>query len=193
MGKDDPVADERLTTLTELLNRTDRESSEVGERLFDLVHAELHDQAHHLMRRQPPGHTLQTTALVNEAYLRLLRRSDLRWESRRHFFCVAARAMRCVLVDHARTRNRRKRRPDGERVPLDDVVVAYEDRAVDLTSLDEALGQLAERDELGGKIVELRFFGGLPVDHVARILGVSSRTARRRWELARAWLRRELR
>lgn len=156
------------------------------------LYGELRNLAAAYLARQSPGHTLQPTALVHEAYVRLLRRSDLGAISEPAFFATAARAMRSVLVDHARTRSRRKRGGDLSRVPLDDVVDCYEEQAVDLPALDAALMRLADLDPQQALIVELRFFGGLTDDQAAGVLGVSPRTVGRAWRRARAWLHCEL-
>lgn len=144
------------------------------------------------MSWQRRDHTLQPTALVHEAYLRLVRRGDLEDVAAADFFAMAARAMRSVLVDHARRRNRLKRRGDAIREPLDDVVDLFEERAIDLLALDEALIRLAERDAEQARVVELRFFGGMSAEDTAAMLGVSPRTIGRLWNKARAWLREEI-
>lgn len=177
--------------ITQLLNQ--REDEAAGDRLFRLVYAELHRQATQLMRKQDRGHTLQATALVNEAYLKLAGSDDMRWECRSHFFSVAARAMRSILIDHARTKSRQKRGGEMVRVPIDEISVLYESRAVDLIQLDDALEQLSSRDALAARIVELRFFGGVTLVDIARLQGVSIRRIERNWEFARSWLRLVLR
>jgi RNA polymerase sigma factor (TIGR02999 family) len=157
------------------------------------LYAELRRRASILMRNQPRSHTLQATALVNEVYLRLHGDTDPAEEDRAHFLALASRAMRHVLVDHARTRGRQKRTPQGEKVALDDVVVTYESRALDLLALDDALQRLSEFDEDMARAVELRFFGGLSVEETARVLGIPKRTLERRWQAVRAWLHAEVR
>jgi RNA polymerase sigma factor (TIGR02999 family) len=156
------------------------------------LYAELHRLAEQCMLGQPPGHTLQTTALVHEAYLRLAPKAHLAWEDRARFLATAAKAMRHVLVDHARARSRRKRTPPGQELPLDRIVPAYEDRAHDLVALDEALERLAAFDAPMAQAVELRFFGGISFEECARVLGLPLRTFERRWAAVKAWLRAEV-
>lgn len=180
------------TEITGLLERMSAGDPGAERHLFDLVYRELHAEARRQMRGQGEGHTLRSTALVHEAYLRLARLDGMRWENRRHFLGVAARAMRSVLVDHAR-RKATQKRGEGERpVPLDAVVVAYEERSTDLLALDEALEKLGAEDPAAAHLVDLRFFGGLPMEEAARMLGIPKRSAERTWSFARAWLRKEL-
>ena len=153
---------------------------------------ELKVLARRYLSTQRAGHTLQPTALVHEAYLRVARRPDIPALGSQHFVALAARAMRSVLVDHARSRNRQKRGGQCLRMPLDDVVDSYERRSGDLGALDEALERLAAESAETARLVELRFFGGVSSLEASAILGVSARTAERLWERARAWLRREL-
>lgn len=169
----------------------DRESDE-SERLFPVVYEELRRLAAAVLRRERPGHTLQPTALVHEAFLRLADVPQHRWRDRQHFVAVAARAMRRVLVDHARGRQALKRGVDL-RIPIDDIDVASAPPGgIDLVALDEALATLASLDPRQARIVELRFFGGLTVEETALVIGASERTVKRDWQMARAWLRREL-
>jgi|SRR5215813_2944490 len=161
-------------------------------KLAPLVYEELHRLAHHYMSQERVGHTLQTTALVNEAYVRLIDWKNLRWQNRAHFFAVSAQLMRHILVDFARARNYDKRGGGARRVELDDVAVTADDKSTDLLALDEALKALAKLDERQSRVVELRFFGGLTNDEVAEVLKVSEPTVRRDWSLARAWLYRNL-
>ena len=144
------------------------------------------------MREQRKDHTLQATALVNEAYLRLHDGRELAATDRIGFLALASTAMRCVLVDHARSRGRDKRQPPGERVPLDALLVAYEDRAVDMLALDEGLERMDAFDPEMARAVEMRFFGGLSAEETAGFLGIPLRTFERRWQAARAWLRAEI-
>jgi RNA polymerase sigma-70 factor, ECF subfamily len=163
--------------------------------LLPLVYDELRRQARRYMRAQSPGHTLQTTALVHEAYLRLVGQSHVDWRSRAHFLGVASKAMRSILVDHARTRAAAKRGGTARAVTLDQadgVADAGMQRGVDVLALDEALGRLGELDSRKSQLVELRYFGGLGIEEVAAVLGVSPATVKREWTTARAWLRREL-
>ena len=161
------------------------------ERLFSAVYAELRKLAASQRRRESPGHSLQTTALVHEAYLRLNGQRGVTWRNRGHFFAIAAHAMRRILVDHARRRKAAKRGGARARLPLDDALLAVAQQ-VDLVELDAALDNLERVDPRGAKVVELRFFAGLSVPQVAAALGVSRATIEREWTAARAWLRREL-
>jgi RNA polymerase sigma factor (TIGR02999 family) len=162
------------------------------ERLMPLVYDELRRLARRYMGRQRPGHTLQTTALVNEAYLRLVDANQVRWQDRAHFFAVSARLMRRVLVDFARARDNLKRGGGARRVTLDDDLAVANGEVTDVVALDDALTRLAGLDPRQAQIVELRYFGGLTEEETAEALGVSVRTVRRDWVLARAWLFREL-
>jgi len=159
--------------------------------LIPLVYAQLHRMAARYLKHERPGHTLQPTAIVHEAYLKLLPRQEENWQSRAHFFAVAAQSMRRVLVEHARARNAKKRGGKGTRW-LIDTVAMIEPREVDLIVVDDALLKLADLDPQQSRVVELRFFGGLTEDQAAEVLGVSSRTVRRKWTLAKAFLYREL-
>jgi RNA polymerase sigma factor (TIGR02999 family) len=163
------------------------------DRLLPAVYEELHRQAERYMRAQPAGHTLQTTALVHEAYLRLVSREGPGWDGRAHFFGVAAKAMRSILVDHARARCAAKRGGGAEPVTL----AGIEDSAgraqdLDVLELDDALERLTELDPRKASLVELRYFGGLTIEAAAESVGISPATAKREWRLARAWLQREL-
>ena len=159
--------------------------------LMPIVHDELRRLAHHYMRRERAGHSLQTTALVNEAYLRLVDYKRMHWQNRAHFVAAAAQAMRRILVYHARRHNL-KRGAGAEHVSLDADAVMCPDRPDDFVSLDEALTGLAERAPRKAKVVELRFFGGLSVEETAEVLRVSPITVMREWKSAKAWLYREL-
>ncbi len=162
------------------------------DRLVPLVERELQLLAHRYLRRERAGHTLQTTALVNEAYLRLVDQREPRWQSRAHFFGIAAQMMRRILIDHARKVAYAKRGGGARKVSLDDVFVLAEDRAAELVALDDALTALARVDERKSRVVELRYFGGLSVDEAAEVLGVHPDTVTREWRRAKAFLRREL-
>ncbi len=162
------------------------------EALTPLVHEELHRLAHHYMGHERPGHTLQTTALVNEAYVRLIDWKNVRWQNRAHFFAVSAQLMRRILVDFARSRGYQKRGGGALATTLDEAAVVSANKSSDMVALDEALTSLAELDVRQSKVVELRFFGGLSNKETAEVLNVSSGTVRRDWSLARAWLHREL-
>lgn len=158
--------------------------------LMPLVYEELRRLAHQCMSRERPGHTLQTSALLNEAYLRLVDQKSINWQDRAHFFGIAARLMRQILVDYARKRRYAKRGGDARRVPLDEALIVSEERAADVVALDDALKSLAEVDPRQSQIVELRFFGGLSIEETAEVLAVSPGTVMRDWTLAKAWLRR---
>jgi RNA polymerase sigma-70 factor (ECF subfamily) len=159
--------------------------------LTPIVHKELRRLAHHYMGRERPGHTLQTTALVNEAYMRLVDYKRMQWQDRAHFFAVAAQVMRRILVDHARSHNI-KRGAGVQHIPLDDVAVVNGDRTGDLVALDDAMSALARLDPRKVQIIEMRFFGGLSVEETAEVLKVSPATVRRDWSIAKFWLYREL-
>ena len=160
-------------------------------RLTTIVHEELRRLAHHYMQQERPAHTLQTTALVNEAYIRLVDYKRMQWQDRAHFFAVAAQVMRRILVDHARSHNI-KRGAGVPHVGLDDVAVVSGDRTGDLVALDDAMNALARLDPRKVQIIEMRFFGGLSVEEVAEVLKVSPATVRRDWSIAKFWLYREL-
>ncbi|MFL6334690.1 MAG: sigma-70 family RNA polymerase sigma factor [Pyrinomonadaceae bacterium] len=162
------------------------------DRLMPLVYDELRRLARRYMSRERPGHTLQTTALVNEAYLRLVNWRDVRWQNRAHFFAVSAQMMRRILVDFARDRQYLKRGGGALRVSLAEAASLAEQRGADLVALDEALDALAEVDKRKARVVEMRFFGGLSVKEVAEVLKVSAETVMRDWRLAKVWLLREL-
>jgi RNA polymerase sigma factor (TIGR02999 family) len=161
------------------------------ENLVPLVYQELHRLASRYMRGERSGHLLQTSALVNEAYLRLREVNGIRWQDRHHFYAVAARAMRRILVDFARARKQQKRNAERQ-VSFDEALTAGKGRSADVVALDDALRALAKLDRRQSQIVELRFFGGLTEPHIARVLGVSPRTVSSEWRLARSWLLREL-
>jgi RNA polymerase sigma-70 factor (ECF subfamily) len=162
------------------------------EKLMPVVYAELHHLAKRYMGREQVGHTLQTSALVNEAYLRLIDAHDVHWQNRTHFFAVSAQIMRRILVDFARARQNLKRGGGAGRVTLDDALVVTPESGTDLLALDEALGRLAALNQRQARVVELRYFGGLSEKEVAQVLGVAPRTVRNDWSLARAWLYKEL-
>jgi RNA polymerase sigma factor (TIGR02999 family) len=162
------------------------------ERLLPLVYDELHRMAARYMRGERPGHSLQTSALVNEAYLRLADYKQMQWQDRAHFFAVAAQAMRRILIDFARARQNLKRGGRAERVSLDEALVVTPEGGADLLALDEALGRLAALNPRQARVVELRYFGGLREEEVAEVLGTAPRTVRHDWSLARTWLYREL-
>ena len=163
------------------------------QRLVPLVHRELHDIARRWAAREHAGHSLQATALVNEAYLRLIEVHDVTWQSRAHFLAVCARVMRHILVDHARARGAGKRGGPLARVTFDEGLAVSTEQRPDVVALDDALEALARFDARKSRVVELRFFGGLSVKETALILDVSPDTVMRDWKLARAWLQREMR
>lgn len=160
--------------------------------LMPLVYEELRRLAHHYISRERPGHTLQTSALVNEAYLRLVDQKCVQWQNRAHFFGIAARLMRQILVDYARMRRYAKRGGDAHWVSLNDDLMVTDQRSADVVALDEALIELTKIDDRKGKVVELRFFGGLSIEETAEVLAVSPGTVMRDWTLARAWLQRAM-
>lgn len=162
------------------------------EKLIPLVYGELRQLAHRYMRRERPGHTLQTTALVNEAYLRLVKQKEAQWQSRAHFFAVSAQMMRRILVDFARDKQYLKRGAGAIQVSLGEATALTECRSSDLVALDEALTSLFKIDRRKGQVVEMRFFGGLSVKEVAEVLKVSDVTVMRDWRLSKVWLLREL-
>ena len=179
-------------SVSHLLLRWSDGDSAALDQLMPLVYRELRRMASRYMRQQPTGHTLQTTALIHEAYLRLIGPEEKRWENRAHFFGVAAQAMRHILIDHARTQSRDKRGGGAGAVPLDDVLTICTERSAELVALDDALTELAKLDARQSKVVELRFFGGLTEEEIAEVLKVSPRTVSSDWSLARSWLLREL-
>jgi len=162
------------------------------EKLMPLVYEELHRLAHRHMGRERPGHTLQTSGLVNEAYLRLIDQSQVRWQNRAHFYGIAAQMMRRILVDYARNRHYAKRGGNNRQVSLTEALIVSEQRGAQVVALDDALKTLAAIDERKSQIVELRFFAGLSIEETAEVLAVSPGTVMRDWTLAKAWLRREM-
>jgi RNA polymerase sigma factor (TIGR02999 family) len=178
--------------VTQLLAAWSDGDEEALEKLAPLVESELHRLARRYLRQERPGHTLQATALVNEAFLKLIDWKNVRWQNRAHFFGVSAGLMRRILVDYARRRNFAKRGGGAMKVSLDEAAVLSEERGTDLVALDDALTSLAAFDERKARIVELRFFGGLSVEETAEVLSISPRTVMREWSMAQAWLYREL-
>jgi RNA polymerase sigma factor (TIGR02999 family) len=182
-------------TPTELLAQAKSGDDKAVSKLMPLVYEELRRIAASYIRRERPGQTLQATALVNEAYIRLISEKAHNWQNRTHFLAIAALSMRQILVQRARRRNAAKRGGDPERIALDEQLLPAEGGGpgeVDVLALDEALTRLAELDERQAKVVELRYFGGLTVEETAEALDVSPATVKRHWMLARAWLKREL-
>jgi RNA polymerase sigma factor (TIGR02999 family) len=179
-------------TVTQLLVDWGNGNQAALEMLMPLVYEELHRLARRHIGRERPGHTLQTSALVNEAYLRLVDQRNVHWQNRTHFFSIASRLMRRILVDHARSRHFVKRGGGLRRVSLDEAAVVSQNRAADLIALDDALTNLAAVDPRKCQVVELRFFGGLSVEEIATIVGVSPVTVMRDWSTAKAWLHRAI-
>jgi RNA polymerase sigma factor (TIGR02999 family) len=178
--------------VTEVLAELRKGAPEAQEELFRLIYGELRRLADSYMRNQPSDHTLQPTALVNEAYLRLMRGADAPWNDRAHFLTAAARAMRSILVDFARRRKAQKRGGGRGKVTLDESAHAGKHPSAEVVAVHDALEKLEEVDPQGSRIVELRFFGGLSMEEAARILEISEATAYRSWNLARSWLYREI-
>jgi RNA polymerase sigma factor (TIGR02999 family) len=185
-----PASSQRVSKL--LLNWGQGDQG-AREALIPLVYDELRRLARRYLRRERPDHTLQSAALVNEAYLRLIRQEHPQWQNRAHFFGVAAQLMRHILVDHARNRAAAKRGAGAPRLTLDPDIALPRERDVDLIALDDALNQLAALDPQQSRLVELRFFGGLSIEETSVVLGVSPATVKREWATARAWLQREMR
>ncbi len=160
--------------------------------LTPLIYDELHRIAHRYMRRERPGHTLQTSALINEAYVRLIDQREVHWQNRAHFFAIATKLMRRILVDQARRKRYAKRGGDAQKVSLDEGIAAPGGRATDLVALDDALKDLETVDERKSRIVDMRFFGGLSLEEIADALEISVPTVEREWRAARAWLHRAM-
>lgn len=184
----------RSLEITEILQDWSDGNREALDELMPLVYQELHRQAARYLRRERQDHTLQTTALINEAYLKLIDQKTVRWQNRAHFFAIAAQAMRRILVDHARSKNREKRGGEFERVDIEDatLVASGGGTSIDLIALDAALTKLAKMDTQKARIVELRYFSGLSVKETAEVMSVSTDTVERHWTMAKAWLLREL-
>lgn len=178
--------------ITELLVSWSNGSPTAFEDLVTLIYPELRRLARRHMRQEDPAHTLQTSALINEAYLRLVNQRDVAWQDRAHFFAVAAQVMRRILIDHARRHQAAKRGAGAQLVTLGEMEAVSRERAAEFVALDEALVKLAEIDERKSRIVELRFFGGLTAQEAADVLKLSPITIKREWRSARAWLQREL-
>ena len=178
--------------ITHLLREWSAGDPRALETLTPLVYDELRRQAARYLRRERRGHSLQTTALINEAYLRLIDAKDMHWQSRAHFFAIAANLMRRILVDHARRRDANKRGGSYIRLTLDEALAVAKEADLDLLAVDEALDRLGTIDPQQERVVELRFFSGLSVEETAAALGVSPKTVKRDWSVARAWLRREI-
>jgi RNA polymerase sigma factor (TIGR02999 family) len=184
--------DEPRADVTQLLRAWSEGDSQALERLIPLVYDELYRRAHWHMARERAGHTLQTTALVNEIYVRMVDLRGVSWRDRAHFFAISSRLIRRVLIDAARSRGSLKRGGHSPRVTFDEALFAPLEPRADVVALDEALNALSAIDPRKSQVVELRFFGGLDIDETAEVLKVSTETVKRDWRLAKAWLRREL-
>jgi RNA polymerase sigma factor (TIGR02999 family) len=182
-------APEAVTQLLLAWSNGDREALD---RLMPLVYDELRRLARRYMRRERVGHTLQTTAVINEAYLKLVDQQHVRWQNRAHFYAISAQLMRRILVDHARRHAYAKRGGGALRVSLDETVMAAPEQTADVVAVHEALERLAEIDERKSRVVELRFFGGLSIEETAEVVGVTPMTVTRDWKTAKAWLHREI-
>ncbi len=179
--------------ITTLLHEWQGGNQEALDELLPYVYNDLRRRASAYLKRERRGHTLQTTALVNEAYIRLVDKGEIEWADRNHFFAIASQAMRRILVDYARQRKRKKRGGSKADLPLDEArYLSSKDPEVDLEDLDRALTRLSEFDERQAKIVELKYFGGMTLDETAEVLGISNATVKRDWNIARAWLRQQL-
>jgi len=178
--------------LTQLLHSWSNGDDQALDKLIPLVYAELRKLARRHMGRENSDHTLQTSALINEAYLKLIDQQSVQWQNRAHFFAVAAQVMRHILIDHARAHRFAKRGAGAVKVSLDETAVLTDERASELVALDDALTSLASFDSRKSRIVELRYFGGLSIEETAEIMKISPVTVTREWRAARAWLRREM-
>lgn len=192
MATEGTDAEQTDKVVTRLLNQMAVGDRGAEEQLVRVIYDELRRRARQQMRRERANHTLQATALVNEAYLRLVAQRDVNWESRAHFFAAASKVMRDILVDHARARRAEKRGGPQHQITLDDQLVAAKPMPVEVLALHEALERLAEMDERKSRLLELHYFGGLTFEEAARVLNTSVRTLKRDWDMARSWLRREL-
>lgn len=184
--------DKSSVNITELLIAWNDGKSEALENLMPLVESELRRIAHRFMRRENPNHTLQTTALVNEAYLKLVDQRSADWQNRLHFYALASQMMRRILLNHARDRVVQKRGAGAQKVSLESAEILSAEKSRELLALDEALESLAKIDPLKSRLVELRYFGGLSIEETAEILKISPATVSKHWQLSRAWLRREI-
>jgi RNA polymerase sigma-70 factor (ECF subfamily) len=186
-----PVLESSSQPVSALLAKWQTGDEEALRALISVVYNELRRLAHRYLQKERPGHTLQSTALVHEAYLRLMQQAGTNFENRSHFFAICAQLMRQILVEYARSR-RAAKRDGGYKLTLNDAVALTKGRSVDLVSLDDALNVLAKLDVQQSRIVELRFFGGLSIEETAQVLGVSPATVKRHWTTARVWLHREI-
>lgn len=186
------MAPSETTEVTQYLKALSHGDPTAMDHLIPIVYQTLRQQAAAYLRREPPGHSMQPTALVHEAFMKLANQRNVDWQGRSHFFAIGAQAMRRILVDHARRKARARHGGGRQRISLDDNLAVSRERDTNLLALDDALEKLAQLDPRQAKIVELRFFGGLSVQEVADVLGVSKRTVEADWTMVRAWLRREL-
>ena len=177
-----------MTDVTRILNAIEQGNADATQKLLPLVYEELRRLAAQKMSRETPGQTLQATALVHEAYIRLVGSDARSWANRAHFFAAAAEAMRRILIENARRKQRLKHGADRRRIDINDVDIAIEGPSIDLVALDEALSKLSEEDPESAELVKMRFFAGLTLDQVAAVLGISRRTVDRNWAYAKAWL-----
>jgi len=180
--------------ITGMLHEWSGGNRDALDKLLPFIYDELHRQAARYLRRERQDHTLQTTALINEAYLKLIDQREVNWESRTHFFAIAAQAMRRILIDYAKAKHRAKRGGGDIQITLDETALATaaDEKSIDLIALDEALNRLAMKDEQQARLVELRYFSGLNLEETAKVLEISRTTAARDWAMAKAWLHREL-
>jgi len=184
---------EDSSQITQLLRQWSDGKREVLESLMPLIYDELRGQASRYLKKERSNHTLQTTALINEAYLKLIDQRQVQWQNRAHFFAIAAQAMRRILVDYARQRQREKRGGKAGDLPLEQAIsIVSQEKSVDLVALDDALTRLEKFDERQARVVELRYFSGLSLDETAEVLGVLNVTVRRDWNMAKAWLLQEI-
>jgi RNA polymerase sigma factor (TIGR02999 family) len=184
---------DKSAEITEILRKWGDGNQEAQEILLPLVYDELHRQASRFLRRERSNHTLQTTALIHEAYLKLVDQREVNWQNRAHFFGIAAQAMRRILVDYAKSRHREKRGGKDQDLPLEMVTLAVSgEKGIDLEALDQALTRLGEFDARQARIVELRYFSGLNIEETAEVLGISPATVKSDWKSAKAWLYREI-
>lgn len=179
--------------ITEMLHEWSGGNHDALDKLLPLIYDELHRQAANYLRHERADHTLQTTALINEAYLKLIDQRNVNWENRTHFFAIAAQSMRRILVDYAKAKRRAKRGGGDVQITFEEnLLVTANEKSIDLVALDEALNRLAAKDEQQARVVELRYFSGLNLEETAEVLRISRTTATRDWAMAKAWLHREL-
>lgn len=186
------MTDSQPHQVTQLLIKWSNGDKAALDKLMPLIHEELRRLAHQYMSRERSGHTLQTSALVNEAYIRLVNRKGVQWQNRAHFFAIAANSMRSILVDHARSHAYAKRGGGAHKITLDDELLGSQQRAAEVVALDDVLTQLADIDPQQSRIVELRFFGGLTIEETAEVVQLSPATIKREWNIAKAWLYHQL-